>query len=558
MKKVLMTTAFAILATVMLCMYSFAADPEPKDFITDASFDYNYETGTVRATWEKTDAKSNYIVKFYYGNTISGRQPLYTWKNISGYSKDVTTYIAKKGTGKYIFTVTSVKDPSEAVYVSDVLELDSDDLKKIKARAKVIREESIDRTPGWHSNPDGTWFYYKEDRTQLKNDWLDYEGKRYHFSSAGVMEVGWQVIKNYWYYFDKSGALLVSTTTPDGYPVDAEGRYVDAEGKPISAKGASKTPATPTKLTNVSISLSEKSNGAEKIKTLTLNGGTGIKIVNTTYSIPFENWSVDTTVAVTLEIEAKPNYYFSGDLKVTCRNVERITVSGSGDRTRKVTLYYNPKTVLAKPEVVYINEYEELHWNKIQHATRYKVMVYYDNKLHKSVTVEENKLELYEYLNPLDDVERIKVKIVAMGPQKKTVIYQESAAYEIADIEVFKQTNMVNGRLTVTPTRVKYENEYGEQADGWVELLGHWMYFKKGVATINGWYKDTKGDWYYLNQYGFMQTGWLEKDGHRYYLRETSETGPTGSMVQGTAVISGKEYHFNDGTRTDIPVGANY
>ena len=55
-----------------------------------------------------------------------------------------------------------------------------------------------------------------------------------------------------------------------------------------------------------------------------------------------------------------------------------------------------------------------------------------------------------------------------------------------------------------------------------------------------------------------MKTGWLDYEGFRYYLRENGDGGPLGSAVLGTAIIEGTEYHFNDGSRQDIPVAACY
>ena len=41
------------------------------------------------------------------------------------------------------------------------------------------------------------------------------------------MQTGWKKVDNVWYYFDRSGAMLTSAVTPDGYRVDASGRLAD-------------------------------------------------------------------------------------------------------------------------------------------------------------------------------------------------------------------------------------------------------------------------------------------------------------------------------------------
>lgn len=60
---------------------------------------------------------------------------------------------------------------------------------------------------GWYQNKFGQWFYLKP--------------------SNGDMARGWREIDGKWYFFDKdNGNMLVNTTTPDGYKVDASGVWV--------------------------------------------------------------------------------------------------------------------------------------------------------------------------------------------------------------------------------------------------------------------------------------------------------------------------------------------
>ena len=45
--------------------------------------------------------------------------------------------------------------------------------------------------------------------------------------SSGIMKTGWFKVGQYWYYAYGSGALAVSTTTPDGYKVNGNGEWVN-------------------------------------------------------------------------------------------------------------------------------------------------------------------------------------------------------------------------------------------------------------------------------------------------------------------------------------------
>ena len=120
--------------------------------------------------------------------------------------------------------------------------------------------DSEETTSGWQQNG-GNWSYY-EDNTAV-TDWKKINGTWYYFDGNGVMTTNWQKVSGAWYYMDNSGAMqtdwkkisnawyyfnadgvmqenrwvgdyylgssgamLVNTTTPDGYHVDASGKWI--------------------------------------------------------------------------------------------------------------------------------------------------------------------------------------------------------------------------------------------------------------------------------------------------------------------------------------------
>ena len=94
---------------------------------------------------------------------------------------------------------------------------------------------------GWTKTPSG--WYYLESTGLMKTGWLqDVDGKWYFLDTAkgiqeGKMLTGWNWIDGYCYYFDiQSGALLVNTTTPDGYKVNADGKW-EKDGKVMFSQG---------------------------------------------------------------------------------------------------------------------------------------------------------------------------------------------------------------------------------------------------------------------------------------------------------------------------------
>lgn len=96
----------------------------------------------------------------------------------------------------------------------------------------------------WMQDSQG-WYYIKADGTRASGEWQTINGREYWFDSNAYMAVGWRQFSNGdWYYFKENngmakscwiedlgdwfylgpdGVLLRNTTTPDGYPVDANG-----------------------------------------------------------------------------------------------------------------------------------------------------------------------------------------------------------------------------------------------------------------------------------------------------------------------------------------------
>ncbi len=77
------------------------------------------------------------------------------------------------------------------------------------------------------------WYRFGADELMLSK-WFKDDDKHWYFMDPvnGDMYTGWKLIDGYWYYMSEQssekypqGALYVNTTTPDGYKVDALGRW---------------------------------------------------------------------------------------------------------------------------------------------------------------------------------------------------------------------------------------------------------------------------------------------------------------------------------------------
>ena len=71
------------------------------------------------------------------------------------------------------------------------------------------------------------WYYFKEDATMIENSWLLYNNNWYYLGQGGGMYANrWMEYQGFWYYLNADGSMAKDTKTPDGYLVDAEGRWV--------------------------------------------------------------------------------------------------------------------------------------------------------------------------------------------------------------------------------------------------------------------------------------------------------------------------------------------
>ena len=137
-------------------------------------------------------------------------------------------------------------DPSTGVMkASETFVVDG---KTYKADASgVVTEVSGSTAEGWVSSG-SKWKYRKADGTFATSTFLTINGSTYYFDANGIMQTGWVKVDGKWYWFNNSGimktngwvsgtyyvgadgAMLVSTKTPDGYYVDASGKWVGEPG----------------------------------------------------------------------------------------------------------------------------------------------------------------------------------------------------------------------------------------------------------------------------------------------------------------------------------------
>lgn len=88
-----------------------------------------------------------------------------------------------------------------------------------KMEHDVWKLESIGR--------DNAWVYYKSTGAMAVNEWMPINGHWYVMDESGrMLSHKWYHYNGEWYYLKASGDMAFGETTPDGYVVDASGKWV--------------------------------------------------------------------------------------------------------------------------------------------------------------------------------------------------------------------------------------------------------------------------------------------------------------------------------------------
>lgn len=122
---------------------------------------------------------------------------------------------------------------------------------------------------GWVKD-NNKWFYLDSKSGELKTGWFkDNTGKWYFLNpqsdgNKGAMLTGWQWIDGNCYYLNADGSMLENGETPDGYKVNADGKWTDANGTAvfIAGKGIeTKSSSQGTSMLNTNKTVSFRSSG---------------------------------------------------------------------------------------------------------------------------------------------------------------------------------------------------------------------------------------------------------------------------------------------------------
>ncbi|WP_252237945.1 N-acetylmuramoyl-L-alanine amidase family protein [Clostridium sp. VAP51] len=89
---------------------------------------------------------------------------------------------------------------------------------------KEEEKPEVEVKAGWKQAADGTWTYFKEDKTKATG-WFQDGANWYLADEAGIMQTGWKTVNGTWYYLDGSGAMKTGWIIDNGtwYYADGSG-----------------------------------------------------------------------------------------------------------------------------------------------------------------------------------------------------------------------------------------------------------------------------------------------------------------------------------------------
>ena len=167
------------------------------------------------ASWSKTGGTGSYEVNLYRdGKSVSDTV------NIKGNSFDFTYAMGKAGSYTYqVLPVSDISPEQKGEWVES-------SSKYIDSATAEKNYNASGAHGDWSQNQNGWWFTYDTGGYPV-NQWERINGTWYYFNEKGYMATGWISWNGKQYYCDpKSGAMVTSTTTPDGAKVGADGARI--------------------------------------------------------------------------------------------------------------------------------------------------------------------------------------------------------------------------------------------------------------------------------------------------------------------------------------------
>ena len=142
-----------------------------------------------------------------------------------------------------VATIEKLEAEKEVEEKQNTIDQLQEQLAEVSAQLEAMKEQ-LAKTPGWHQNEDGSW-YFCDNKGETVKGWVSDGGKWYfmnketgimqtgwvkdgstwyYMSGSGAMVTGWQQVGGKWYFFKSSGAMAASEWC-EGYWLNADGSW---------------------------------------------------------------------------------------------------------------------------------------------------------------------------------------------------------------------------------------------------------------------------------------------------------------------------------------------
>jgi len=302
---------------------------------------------------------------------------------------------------------------------------------------------------GWLSD-NGKWYYMGEDGN-MKLGWSLQSKKWYYLNNDGSRaQNAWILYSGKWYYMDSNGQMLVSTTTPDGYVIGADGAWT---GKTDTTMAPENLTATSASSTAINLQWTKSEGDDYYYVYYSLDNKTFNPIVSSGSTKRKYQWSSNYSASLT-GIAPETKVYF----KITAtRGGVESKYSAVVNATTATGIVIPPTGLDA--ENAASSSTINLTWDNVIGANYYNV--YYRKSTSTDYTVVKSTTNSYT-LSKLSADTTIYVKVTAVKGKTESIyssVVSEATDTVSAPTDVKAQSTSSNS-IIVTWTKVTGSNSY--------------------------------------------------------------------------------------------------
>lgn len=275
-----------------------------------------------------------------------------------------------------------------------------------------------------------------------------------------------------------------------------------------------------------------------------------------------EKWTPGKKVTATVSLTAEGGNQFAGSYSKSNCKVYGADYSSNkvvDQETMTVKANYVPVVRLGETERAGWGDTTRTRavWKKVDFATAYQVKLYSDGRLIKTLTVENNNVDLTPYLK---NEASYYYEVKATSRNSSESKYLKDGGFVQSDDQIMDNLGDTSGTWRDYQAGSKYRDMDGNYVtNSWKLISGKWYYFNNEGYAMTGW-QYLNNRWYYLNADGVMQTGWAFVNDKWYYLNSTGDMAfgwiqpqpecwyyldSTGTMQTGWIQNNGRWYYLD-------------